>query len=126
MRPVRAKGSFSSNTFTPVSSVPITFDSNRTSLALPYSGFSKPAHCASQPHMVWREMSAPCRSKIFSCLFRGRWSAVLATITCASRLAPAVLFSIGCGGLVAVFTVQSQAYFLQTSSTTFSCAGMYS
>jgi len=33
-----------------------------------------------------------------------RWSTVLATITSANRLAPAVLFSIGCGGLVAVFT----------------------
>jgi hypothetical protein len=31
--------------------------------------------------------------------------AFLATITCASRLAPAMLFSMGCGGLVAVFTV---------------------
>jgi hypothetical protein len=35
--------------------------------------------------------------------------------TCANKLAPAVLFSIGCGGLVAVFTVQSQAYFRQTA-----------
>jgi hypothetical protein len=31
----------------------------------------------------------------------------------------------GRGGLVAVFTVQLQAYFLQTSSVTISCAGMY-
>jgi hypothetical protein len=35
----------------------------------------------------------------------------LATIACANRLAPAVLVSIGCGGLFAVLTVQSQAYF---------------
>ena len=61
--------------------------------------------------MVLREISTPCRSNIFSCRCSGWWSANLATITCASRLAPAVLFSIGCAGLVAVFTVQSQAYF---------------
>ena len=41
------------------------------------------------------------------------------------RLAPAVLFSIGCGGLPAVFTVHWQVYLLQTSSITISCAGMY-
>ena len=44
-----------------------------------------------------------------------RLVAHLATITCANKLAPAVLFSIGCGGFVAVLTVQSQAYFRQTS-----------
>jgi hypothetical protein len=49
-----------------------------------------------------------------------------ATITCANKLAPVVLFSIGCGGLVAVLTVQSQAYFRQTSWITFIEAGMYS
>jgi hypothetical protein len=32
----------------------------------------------------------------------------------------------GCGGFVAVFTVQAHAYFLQTSSITSNCAGMYS
>lgn len=41
-------------------------------------------------------------------------------------LAPAVLFSIGCAGLSAVFTVQSQAYFRRTSSITLIDAGMYS
>src|SRR5215831_6589154 len=48
--------------------------------------------------MVLREMSMPCRSNIFSCRCKGWWSAHLATITCANKLAPAVLFSIGCGG----------------------------
>jgi hypothetical protein len=43
-----------------------------------------------------------------------------------SRLAPAVLFSIGCGGFVAVFTVHEQAYFWQAPSTTSIWAGMYS
>ena len=76
--------------------------------------------------MVFREISTPWRSKIFSCRCNGRWSTVLATITCARTLAPAVLFSIGWGGLVAVFTVQAQAYFLHTSSITIICAGMYS
>jgi hypothetical protein len=32
----------------------------------------------------------------------------------------------GCAGFVAVFTVQAQAYFLRTSSITFTDAGMYS
>jgi hypothetical protein len=31
------------------------------------------------------------------------------------KLAPAGFFSIGCGSFVAIFTVQSQAYFRQTS-----------
>jgi hypothetical protein len=35
---------------------------------------------------------------------------------CANRLAPAALFAIGCAGLPAVRTVQSQTYFKQTSS----------
>src|SRR5689334_2593363 len=48
--------------------------------------------------MVLREMSMPCRSNIFSWRCGGWWSAHFATITCASKLAPAVLFSIGCGG----------------------------
>jgi hypothetical protein len=34
-----------------------------------------------------------------------------------NKLAPAVLFSIGCGSLVAVLTVQSQAYFKQITPT---------
>ena len=38
---------------------------------------------------------------------------------------PAVLFSIGCGGFIAVLTVYEQAYFLQMSSITSNCAGMY-
>jgi hypothetical protein len=50
----------------------------------------------------------------------------LLTITCANKDAPAVLFSIGCGGFVAVFTEHAQAYFLQTSSITSNSAGMYS
>src|SRR3974377_1435943 len=124
MRPVRAKGSFTSSTFTPVSSVPITLDWNSTSLSDTYSGFSRSAHCAIHPHMVLRE--TPRRDvQRSSPEFKGRWSTVLATLTCASKLAPAVLFSIGCGGLVAVFTVHSQAYFRQTSSITFLHAGMY-
>jgi len=47
----------------------------------------------------------------------------LETITCANTLAPAVLFSIGCAGLSALFIVQSQAYFSRTSSITFITAG---
>src|SRR5262249_8469783 len=43
MRPVRANGNLTSSTFTPVSSVPITLDWNRTSFMDPYSGFSKSA-----------------------------------------------------------------------------------
>jgi len=37
-----------------------------------------------------------------------------------------VLFSIGCAGFSAAFTVQSQAYFSRTSSITFITAGMNS
>ena len=37
---------------------------------------------------------------------------------CANSDAPATLFSMGCGGLAAVFTVHAHAYFLQTSSIT--------
>jgi hypothetical protein len=44
--------------------------------------------------MVLREMSMPCRSNIFSCRCSGWWSAHFATITCANKLAPAVLFYI--------------------------------
>lgn len=47
------------------------------------------------------------------------------TITCASTLAEAVLFSIGRAGLVAVTILQAQAYFWQASSITAICAGMY-
>ena len=47
-------------------------------------------------------------------------------MTCVSKLALAVLFSMGWDGFIAVFTVQAQAYFLQTSSITIICAGMYS
>src|SRR5580658_6725353 len=75
---VRAKGSFSSSTFTPVSSVPITLDSKRTFFNDPYEGSSKWAHCASQPPMVFREISTPCRSKIFSCRCSGSGYRVLA------------------------------------------------
>src|SRR5689334_17733766 len=39
-------------------------------------------------------------------------SAHLATITCASKLAPAALFSVGCDGLVAVLTVSQQTLIL--------------
>src|SRR5437867_8058810 len=53
MRPVRANGSARSSTFTLVSSVPITFDWNSTSLRDRYSGFSRSAHCAIQPPMVF-------------------------------------------------------------------------
>jgi hypothetical protein len=95
--------------------VPITLELNSSFFINWYKGSSSSAHCAIQPPMVLREMSMPCRSNIFSCRFSGWWSAHLATITCANKLAPAVLFSIGCGGLVAVLTVQSQAYFRQTS-----------
>ena len=45
-----------------------------------------------------------------------RCEANLPTTICAARLAPAALFSIGCVGLPAVLTVQSQAYFKQTSA----------
>ena len=41
LRPVRAKGSFTSSTFTLVSSVPITLDWNRTSFIEPYSGLAQ-------------------------------------------------------------------------------------
>jgi hypothetical protein len=37
-----------------------------------------------------------------------------------------LLFSIGCAGLTAALTVQSQAYFSRTSSITFITAGMNS
>jgi hypothetical protein len=47
-----------------------------------------------------------------------RYDANLPTMICANRLAAAVLFSIGCAGLPAARTVQSQAYFKQTSSIT--------
>ena len=39
----------------------------------------------------------------------------LAAIACVNKIAPAALYSIGCGGLVAVLAVQSQAYFGQPS-----------
>ena len=42
------------------------------------------------------------------------------------RLAEAVLFSIGCAGLLAVRMVHAQAYFWQASSMTSIWAGMYS
>jgi hypothetical protein len=45
-----------------------------------------------------------------------RYDANLPTMICANRLAPAALFAIGCAGLPAVRTVQSQTYFKQTSS----------
>jgi hypothetical protein len=37
-----------------------------------YSGSSSSADYAIHPHIVWREMSAPCRSKIFCCRFNGK------------------------------------------------------
>src|SRR5438552_4047586 len=46
-------------------------------------------------------------------------------MTCANRLAPAVLFSIGCTGFAAVLTVHAQAYFRQASSMTSICAGIF-
>src|SRR3954454_7076454 len=49
--------------------------------------------------ILLRERATPYRAKICSCRYNGKWSAHLLTITCASRLAPAMLFSIGCGGL---------------------------
>src|SRR5947209_7317730 len=116
MRPVRAKGNFRSRTFTLVSSVPITFDPNRTFFAATYSGLRRAAHCAIQPPMLLRERATPYGAKICSCRYNGKWSAHLLTITCASRLAPAILFSIGCGGLPAVRTVHAHAYFKQASS----------
>ena len=45
-----------------------------------------------------------------------RYDANLPTMICANRLAPAALFAIGCAGLPAVRTVQSQTYCKQTSS----------
>jgi hypothetical protein len=41
--------------------------------------------CCAEAEASVAAMFTPWRSKIFSCRCRGRWSAVLATITCASR-----------------------------------------
>src|SRR5215831_2523793 len=63
---LRANGSFRSSTFTLVSSVPITLESNNSFFIVWYSGASNSAHRGSQPPMVLREISTPCRSNIFS------------------------------------------------------------
>ncbi len=106
--------------------MPTTFDLSTKAFSRPYSGSSSSAVCRIQPQIVWSAISTPKRRSIFACRCTGKWSANLLTITCANKLAPAVLFSIGCAGLPAVFTVQAQAYFWQASSITSNCAGMYS
>jgi hypothetical protein len=126
-RPLRvARFNLRSSTFTGVSSVPTTFELSTNCFKRTYRGSSNWADCRIQPPMVWSGISTPKRLKIFAWRCTGRWSAILLTITCASSDAPATLFSMGCGGLPAVFTVHAHAYFLQTSSITSNCAGMYS
>ncbi len=44
------------------------------------------ANCRIQPAMVWSGISTPKRLKIFACRCTGKWSAILLTITCASRM----------------------------------------
>ena len=51
-----------------------------------------PTHCAS----VERGIANPARAKMLSCRFRGKWSAYLATSTCASRPAVGMPLSITC------------------------------
>jgi hypothetical protein len=99
-RPLRvARFNLRSSTFTGVSSVPTTFELSTNCFKRTYRGSSNWADCRIQPPMVWSGISTPKRL---------------------------TLFSMGCGGLPAVFTVHAHAYFLQTSSITSNCAGMYS
>ena len=56
----------------------------------------------------------PWRWNLCSCRYKGKWSPYLSTKTWASKLGPALLFSIAWGGLLAIATVSPQhlqAYF---------------
>jgi hypothetical protein len=121
---VRANGNFISSTFTLVSSVPITLDWNRTSVIDPQrlqqiGALRQPAAhgLAGDVHAVTVEdrllrVQGMIRSLGHNHLRQhaGPGRALL------DRLRR----------LVAVFTMQAQAYFLQISSMTISFAGMYS
>ena len=84
-------------------------------------------HCAQRAaHGLAGDVNAVTLEDLSLCRCGQMIRRILATITCATTLAPAVLFSIGCGGLLAVFTMQAQRIFLAGVFDQHICAGMYS
>ncbi len=89
-------------------------------------GSSSTAASPTQSPKVWRERSTPCRAKMSTWRFSGKWSAYLAVTTWASSPGPGRPLSIGYAGITLVTTCSSHAlhaYVNRTCSVTNSAAG---
>jgi hypothetical protein len=105
MRPFRANDSFRSSTFTLLSSVPITLESNNSSSLSGTAERAGPRIAAATRPCFARDLHTVPLEHLFLTVQRLVIGEKLRHNHVANRLAPAVLVSIGCGGLPALLTV---------------------
>ena len=85
-----------------------------------------PAHCPIQPHMVCTLSSTPKRRKIFACRCSGSDRRISPRSPATADSRPPCSSQSAAKACPPSSPCSAQAYFLQTSSITISCAGMYS